>query len=169
MMMSELNPYAPPQSDVTPQIFPGAMPLASPWIRLAAQIVDGIIAVILITPIMFLTGYFGRVATSGGALNFEDILWVPLQLAIIVAINWTFLLNGQTIGKKLLKIRIVRKDGSPIERARIITHRILPVWLIGSIPFINFALLADAICIFRPGRNTLHDDFADTKVVVAEI
>jgi uncharacterized RDD family membrane protein YckC len=166
--MSELNPYAPPQADVTPQILPGSMPLASPWIRLAAQIIDTIIASILIAPIMFLTGYFGRLAESGGGFNLEMMLWAPIQLAIVVAINWTFLLNGQTIGKKLLKVRIVRKDGSAIDRNRIITHRLLPVWLVSNIPFINFALLVDALCIFRAGHNTLHDDFADTKVVVAE-
>ena len=85
----------------------------------------------------------------------------------MLAINWNFLLQGQTIGKKILKIRIVRKDGSPITRTRIITHRILPVWLVSSIPYANIALLADALCIFRAGRNTLHDDFADTKVVMA--
>lgn len=163
--MNEVNPYAPPQADLTPEFAPGTQVLASPWIRLVAQIIDAIIAAIVITPLMFLTGYFGRAAEGGVML--EAFLWAPVNLAIVLGINWVFLLQGQTIGKKILNIKIVRKDGSPIERMRIITHRILPVWVASNIPVVNLALIVDALCIFRAGRNTLHDDFADTKVIQA--
>ena len=78
-----------------------------------------------------------------------------------------FLQHGQTIGKKLVAIRIVRKDGKPIDAIRIITHRILPVQLAGQVPCVgSLAVLVDALLIFRTDHNTLHDDIADTKVVV---
>lgn len=169
--MSELNPYAPPQADLTPEFGPTSQVLATPWVRLGAQIVDGLIAAVVILPLQFLTGYYGRVAEAaqaGSTMILEPFLWVPVNVLIMVAINWTFLLNGQTIGKKLLKVRIVRKDGSPIDRTRIITHRMLPVWIASVIPFIgSLAVLVDGLCIFRAGRNTLHDDIADTKVIQA--
>ena len=163
--MSDFNPYAPPQADLRVETAPGSQPLASPWIRLVAQIVDGLVMMVIFVPIMFFTGYWSRATESEGAMGLEPFLWTPVQLAVMLAINWNFLLHGQTVGKKLLKIRIVRKDGSAIERTHIITHRLLPVWLVSSIPVINLLLLADALCIFRAGRNTLHDDIADTKVI----
>ncbi|TDU70762.1 putative RDD family membrane protein YckC [Prosthecobacter fusiformis] len=166
--MSEINPYAPPQADLTPEVSSLlGQPLASPWIRLVAQLVDGLISAAVLLPLMYFSGYWARAAESVGQSFVESLLWAPVQLAIMIGINWTFLLQGQTIGKKLLKVRIVRKDGSPIDRTRIITHRLLPVWVVSNIPVVNLALIADALCIFRAGRNTLHDDIADTKVVVA--
>lgn len=168
--MSEVNPYAPPQADLTPLAGPDSKPLASPWIRLVAQIIDGIIFGIALNILFFITGYYSRVtaaAMAGETLILESLLWAPVQLVLILGINWTFLLQGQTIGKKVMKIRIVRKNGDPIDRTRIVTHRIVPLWLLGSIPFINLLLFVDALCIFRAGRNTIHDDIADTKVVEA--
>lgn len=171
--MSELNPYAPPQADLTPEFGPTSQVLASPWIRLVSQIVDGLIAAVVILPLQYVSGYFGRMteaAQAGSAITLEPFLWVPVNVLIMVAINWTFLLNGQTIGKKIMKLRIVRKDGSPIDRTRIITHRMLPVWIASVIPFIgSLAVLVDSLCIFRAGRNTLHDDIADTKVIQAPV
>lgn len=163
--MSDFNPYAPPQADLRVETAPGSEPLASPWIRLVAQIVDGLILGVIFLPVMYLSGYWSRAMASGGEMGLEPLLWAPIQIGVMLAINWNFLLQGQTIGKKLLKIRIVRKDGTPIERTRIITHRLLPVWLVSNIPYISIVLLADALCIFRAGRNTLHDDIADTKVI----
>lgn len=168
--MSEVNPYAPPQADLTPLAGPDSKPLASPWIRLVAQIIDGIISGVIIASLMFISGYYSRVASAAAAgetLLLENLIWAPVQLAIMLGINWTFLLQGQTIGKKIMKVRIVRKNGDPIDRTRIITHRLVPVWLLGNIPFINLLLIVDALCIFRAGRNTIHDDIADTKVVEA--
>ncbi len=169
--MSELNPYAPPQADLTPEFGPNEKPLASIWMRLVSQIVDGIIAAVILVTLQYLTGSFGRIqaaAAEGNIIVLESFLWIPVQIAVMLGINWNFLLQGQTIGKKLLKMRIVRKDGSPIDRTRIITHRFLPVALVANVPVIgSFAVLVDALCIFRGGRNTLHDDIADTKVVVA--
>lgn len=171
--MSELNPYAPPQADLTPEFGPASQVLASPWIRLVSQIVDGLIAAVIILPFQYFTGYIARTteaAAAGSPFILETLLWVPVNVIIMMAINWTFLLNGQTIGKKLMKIRIVRKDGSPIDRMRIVTHRMLPVWVVSVIPFLGSLLvLIDSLCIFRAGRNTLHDDIADTKVIQAPV
>lgn len=169
--MSDLNPYAPPQADLTPAGGPGAQPLASPWIRLVAQIVDGLIMMAVVLPLQFLTGYFQRsmeAAAAGNPVTPESLLWTPVGIVIALAINWNFLLQGQTVGKKVMKVRIVRKDGSPAERNWIVIRRLLPVWIASIVPVIGgIAVLVDALCIFRAQRNTLHDDIADTKVVTA--
>jgi len=162
------NPYTPPQVDpLQPFAGTSALPLASPWIRLAAAIIDAIIIMAITVPAMFLTGFFSRM--GGGMFSHlgERVIWAVMGIAIYVGVNWVFLQNGQTIGKKVTGIRIVRKDGSPIDAIRIITHRILPVQLAGQVPCVgSIAVLVDSLLIFRTDHNTLHDDIADTKVVV---
>jgi len=169
--MSELNPYAPPQADLTPESGPNSQPLASRLFRLLAQLVDIVIMIAITAPLSFITGAYSRSAENAAAgqnFSLESILWGLAGIAIMFAINWNFLLQGQTIGKKVMKIRIVRKDGSPIDRKRIITHRMLPVGIVSMLGLPGgIAYIVDCLCIFRAGRNTLHDDFADTKVVAA--
>ncbi len=167
--MEQPNPYTPPQSDVSVPISTEA-PLASPWIRLGAQIIDGLCLMAIVLPIQWLSGYYGRVAAmaaEGRSFSFESILWSAVGIAALIAINWKFLQNGQTIGKKVLNLQIRRKDGSRIEPMRIITHRLLVVQVAALIPIVGgIAVLVDSLCIFRAQRNTLHDDIADSKVVV---
>ena len=54
----------------------------------------------------------------------------------------------------------------------LILKRILPLYglqMVGTLttPMITgLAVLVDCLCIFRKGRNTIHDDIAGSKVVV---
>lgn len=157
--MSEFTPPPIPQSDLpTPptNLPPPVSNLASPWIRLVAQIVDVLIAII---PVVILVSIFRP---------HSDIIMRLIFAAAIIGINWNFLLHGQTIGKKLLGIRIVSKDGGPIDRMKIVTHRLLPVLLLPIIPYLGALIVfVDALCIFRAGAKTLHDELAETKVVLA--
>lgn len=158
-------PDVPPQSSFVPPPVepppPAAFPttssatLASPLMRLVAQIID--IAVIII-PAMIL-GFI----TMG---KLPAFLFHLLVGAILVGINWNFLLNGQTIGKKVLKLKIVMEDGSPADRMHLVKMRMAPLWLVTAIPYVGWlGGLADALCIFRPGHQTLHDELAKTKVI----
>jgi uncharacterized RDD family membrane protein YckC len=173
--MSEINPYQSPQieADNLPD-YPITQPLASPWIRLLAQLIDGVILLIIFVPLMFFTGYIERAqkaALSGSKSSImgEEFMWAVVGLALYIAIHWVFLQKGQTIGKRMLSIRIVRKNGEPATASRIILYRILPLQLVAQIPFIGgLAALIDSLLIFRSERNTLHDDIADTKVIVAK-
>ena len=76
--------------------------------------------------------------------------------------------RGQTVGKALLKIRIVRSDGSPASFGRIVGLRYLPTSVLASIPVIGTIYgLLDVLLIFRASRRCLHDNIADTIVVTA--
>lgn len=168
--MEPHNPYAPPQTNPVAEIyFENDLPLAGRGTRLGAQIIDGLISAVLLIPLSYFTGYFTRVqeaAMQGKTLFGEAALWGLLGMVVYIAIHWTFLQNGQTIGKQLLNIRIVRRDGSPIPVSAIILRRLLPVQAVSLIPYIGgFAVCIDALLIFRKGHNTLHDDIAGTKVV----
>lgn len=123
-------------------------------------------------PLQFLTGTFqremSRQAAGGSMFAFraENILWAIVGLLVMIGINWNFLIKGQTIGKKALKIRIDNIEGGPCDRARIITRRIVALQVVYLIPVVNFIFMfIDTLMIFRGNKRTLHDEFARTKVV----
>ena len=178
-MNDPLNPYAPPETESSIPAPESGDALAGRGARLGASIVDGLVQAIVLLPLMWFTGYFSRAmekamaqAEAGGAsvieLSPEPYLWALAGVVIFIVINWVFLQNGQTVGKRLLGIKIVRKDGSPIAATRIITHRFLPVQVAALVPVIGpFLVLVDCLLIFRKDKNTLHDDIAGTKVIQA--
>lgn len=156
--MSEFIPPA-PQAAASTDL--SGSTLATQWVRLGAQIIDGLIVGIPGGIIL------GIVGTSSGVLN--QILMAVIVYGLLIAINWNLLENGQTLGKKFLGIKIVRKDGSLAGRHHLLTKRIAPVGIAAAVPYLGgLALIIDALCIFRPGFNTLHDEYADTKVIVAK-
>ena len=169
-MTDPINPYAPPQSNILPAGNPDEIQkLASPWRRLGASILDSLIVMVIFLPIMWFSGYFTRImeqAGKGSSWNIEQLVWALVGFIIMIAINWNHLGRGQTIGKSIMELRIVRKNGTPAERSHIILKRILPLQLIAQVPYLGgFFALVDALCVFRSGHNTLHDDIADTKVI----
>lgn len=169
-MNDPINPYAPPQSNIIPAGNPDEVQrLASPWLRLGASVLDTLIMLAVFLPTMWLSGYFTRMmerAGKGNSWSAEQLLWAVIGFAIMLALNWVHLGRGQTIGKSIVKLRIVRKNGTPAERSHIILKRILPLQLIGHVPLLGVLFtLIDSLCIFRSQHNTLHDDIADTKVI----
>ena len=73
-------------------------------------------------------------------------------------------LNGRSIAKKILTIKVVRSDGSPASLGRLIWLRNVVNWLISIIPLYG---LIDSLFIFGESRQCLHDKIADTIVVKA--
>jgi uncharacterized RDD family membrane protein YckC len=160
------NPYAPPQAPVL--VRGGPLPthdLGSRGARLGARLIDGVIAaVVVMVPIVLFAGVSTDerfpLASMGAAL---------LALLGLAVVNCVLLhRSGQTLGKKLVGVRIVRSDRSRCDLPRLIFVRILPVALVGAIPFIGSILvLVDALMIFGDDRRTVHDRMADTVVVTA--
>ncbi|MBB5192914.1 putative RDD family membrane protein YckC [Silvimonas terrae] len=83
--------------------------------------------------------------------------------------------NGQTIGKRSIGIRIVRQNGDDCGALRIIFMRALPIALLAGLANIvthtqgagQLVNLIDVLLIFRASHLCLHDNIADTMVVVA--
>ena len=161
---SEDNPYAAPDALLAEILEPGPA-LAGRGQRLAATLLD---ALFLFLAIM--------VAAIPGMVMGADPATGEWALVLLV-ISLTFLLvgnallvarRGQTLAKYLLKIRVVRRDGSEAGFTRIFFARYLPVTVLGALPFIGLLVaLADALMIFRDNRRCLHDEIADTIVVDA--
>ena len=153
--------YRPYESDEMAAEEP-ASELASPWVRLAAVIIDGLIVLGLFI-ILFLAGVvsFGL---EGGLLGLLAL--IPVYLAVLIVQMILLAMRGQTIGKIILRIRIVDNvTGAHPGWARLILLRTLVHSIIGSIPFIGFIYaLVDALFIFRADHRTIHDLIAGTRV-----
>jgi uncharacterized RDD family membrane protein YckC len=172
-MSDPINPYAPPQVDILQPFDPSKNDrLATPWRRLGASLLDTLILLAINLPIMWITGYFTRAfqqAAQGNASGVgpEHVVWAAVGLALMVMVNWNHLAVGETIGKRALGLRVVRKNGEAVGRSHIILRRMLPLQIVALIPYNlgTILVLIDSLFVFRSARNTLHDDIADTKVV----
>ena len=165
--MADFNPYQTPNAYVEDVAGDVDGELAGRATRLGAALIDGLIImpIALLLWFAFVPGIF-----SGQKPPFLLSLMVGLiTLAIWIAINFSLLArNGQTIGKKMLGIKIVRSDTTPSSVGRIVSLRLLIPGLIGQIPVIGVLFVfVDSLFIFRASRRTLHDLIADTVVIQA--
>jgi uncharacterized RDD family membrane protein YckC len=168
------NPYAAPTAVVDDIQTNNEGPvLAGRGIRLGAAILDGIVLASLFwIPIIALMGFdvFARVAAwQAESAVTSSLAMLFVGLLLFLTINGYLLhKNGQTIGKRLLGIKIVRTDGDAAALPRIIFLRYGPGILANVIPFINAIYpFVDSLLIFRESHKCLHDNIADTIVVKA--
>ncbi|HEX5049165.1 MAG TPA: RDD family protein [Gammaproteobacteria bacterium] len=172
--MSTANPYAPPRGavrDVRDPDDTGA--LAGRGARLGAAILDAIIGGCLIYGPLLIVLIIGAAmgsdwqndqaaaatifAAGGIGMLIGGIVWAVITWRLVSR-------NGQTIAKKMLNIKVVRRDGSPASLGRIFWLRNVVNGLLGIIPLYG---LIDILFIFADDRQCLHDKLADTMVVEA--
>jgi len=166
------NLYAPPRAAVLDIVEPeAALVLADRGARLGASILDSFIPIVMVIGPFIVFSAVGDAAStreSGSGPNAVAILGLVLALAGLVAWVWLTLRfvirNGQSIGKKLLGIRVVRADGSRVSLGRLLVLRNAVVAALSVIPLFGFV---DVLFIFSESRQCLHDKIADTIVVVA--
>lgn len=168
---SVTNPYMPPTSELT-HIDDGGKPvLASLEKRLFAAIIDTLI-IVMVTVVPLIV-FFGGWQTYALKISQAGFLFTAglsvVSFIIYLLIHGRLLaVNGQTVEKKLLKIKIVRSDGTAADFQRIVVFRLLPVYLVQLVPVIGgFIGLLDVLFIFRSSRQCIHDQIADTIVINA--
>lgn len=166
--MNEDNPYAPPRAPVSDTTLEaGDQELAGRGTRLGAFVLDSIILGIVIAPYVIGTDYMDR--AMQGQVGTSDLLQLSLVTLIGFLVVNGYLLHkyGQSIGKRLLGIRIVAAtDGQLVSLNKIFGLRYVPMQLVGVVPFVGTVLpILDVLFIFREDRRCLHDLIAGTKVV----
>lgn len=162
------NPYAAPQAPVS-DASTVAGELASPWLRLGGYIIDLLILLVLVSPVYFML-FWGAV-TSGQQPSFLTGMGFTVFVFIVFVALQGYFLNqsGQTIAKKLLKMKIVDENGNKPEFVKLIGLRYAVVQLAQIVPFLGFIyFLVDALFIFRDDRRRISDLLAGTRVVMAE-
>lgn len=168
--MTAVSNLAAPESPAPTDASPSDQ-LASRANRLCAALVDGTLACAAI----FLVGalVMGGLGAFFEHVRMNDrIATVQLTLCSWMAYplmnGYLLAKRGQTIGKWLFGIRIVRSDGSAASLRRLLLLRWLPVNLVASLPHAGpWLSFIDPLFIFRTSHRCLHDQVADTIVVRA--
>jgi uncharacterized RDD family membrane protein YckC len=173
-----------PVFDHPADVAPESPALASRWLRLGAALLDELFSNFCALPGMVMLGpsalmLIFRLATQGkGALQDSDlemltsrtsalsVLVLGVVLCAIVQV-WMLTVHGQTVGKRLLGIRIVRvqDDANPGFAHTVLLRSVIPM-VLRAIPVFGLGFwLVDVGCIFRTDKRCLHDLIAGTKVV----
>jgi uncharacterized RDD family membrane protein YckC len=169
--------------------FRGAQ-LSGWWPRAAALILDGIfaglIANVLLYPVLAIAGIeqdpVDENATASEAMDayFSDVFWkvalISIVLSFIVYIFYFGLAmarkgkyNGQSLGKQILGIRVVREDGKPVNFSYAVVRQILVIQILFGILMLPFLYIPTIINYLRPiwnkGNKALHDSIVKSRVV----
>ena len=175
------NPFAPPRAAVDDH-YDTQVELvdADRGARFVAVLIDGLAPMVVLFGILAavaIPAYQSYVQRSKGLAGAHDsdgtiILIAGLAgLAMLAFFIYSATLvyrYGQTVGKRIMGIRVVRSDGSRVAFSRFIFLRWLPLFIVGIIPWIGYLSgLVDALLIFRDSHQCLHDNIADTRVVTA--
>ena len=178
MSQPAFDPFAPPAADLEPRLVPNDEILASLGSRLRAIIMDGL----LLLPFIALRFFLQRADILPAAASKPS---EALQMWAFMLPMWLYqwrliATTGQSIGKRWMKIKIVRSDGGPVDFWSGVGLRVWPLMavnfaLVVATGYVGLQLglllklvpsLGDPMLIFfGKTRRTLHDRIAGTKVI----
>ena len=161
----------------TPERVPLAFALASIGNRFLAVAIDHFIQYFTIFVVAYaflsLSGAGDAFKSSGARELFEEMPKWTVAILIIVLflifagyfVMFEWLWNGQTPGKRLLKLRVIREDGRPITLWEALARNLLRIF--DAVPgFFLPVYSIGLITIFMSGRDQrIGDVFAGTVVV----
>lgn len=172
--MTKFNPYEPPaqqQAHYQYQQYAGyygGEQLAGRGARFGAAFIDGIANMVPALPVQYALGMFDGFPNI--QLTFaHTVMYGGVGFMLWFAVQFYFLRNGQTLGKRMVGIRMVNHhDGQVTPMGSLVLTRYLPVSLAALIPVVGGLMsLCDVLFIFGQERRCLHDMIAGTKVVNA--
>jgi len=142
--------------------------LASRWSRLVAAIIDGLIILVVLMPVILITGGFAGMTDARPGF-FYTLFMALVGVGVFVLLNGKLLQReGMTIGKRIMGIKIVTLDNQLPDVKEHLVKRYAVYFLLGQIPFVGPLLsLINILLIFGKGSRCGHDMVADTRVIVA--
>jgi uncharacterized RDD family membrane protein YckC len=168
---ASINPYAAPASNVlrTPGAAEGLEP-AGRLRRLLCAFLEAFVFMLAASPIIIAAVISAEKSAPAEAPEFNPVLLgLGIVLVLAVAIYQLVMLatRGQSIGKRMLGIRIVtHPDGANPGGVKTILLRGFVPGIISNIPLLGPIFSLVNICfIFREDRRCIHDLIAGTQVV----
>jgi uncharacterized RDD family membrane protein YckC len=175
---SELNPYAPPTTQNLSSVkFEGNAPLATLGQRFAAALIDGLTFLIVYIPLILGLGIDAAAKIAENPEQVDSLAFAPnwglvglagiLLLGLIVVNIIMLAKRGQTIGKRVMAIRIVdvEQDVNPGWVRTIILRSVVNT-LIAMVPILGgLYSIVDILFIFGQERRCIHDLIATTRVI----
>lgn len=161
-----------------------ATELADRGLRLVAALLDSFIGCLCALPGFLVLGtqFFQVIleASRGHEPDFNELDLAKLLTGfglialgmLVICIVQVVMIStrGQTIGKRIVNVQIVRMDGSKAGFVHGWLLRAVVPAVIGAVPWLgSIFTLVDICFIFRQDRRCIHDLIADTKVVKAVV
>ena len=143
---------------------------ASPVKRFFAYLID----LVIYLPIALVFQYMTvNLRAQGGAENERNALYMTISIVIFAVLLYGYLpqkWQGQTIGKKLFKIRIVPTDNKKIEFSKYLIREFLIKVTIGwgAVPVSALFWLYETYVLKRKNPIMLYDKLLNMRVVAAE-
>lgn len=165
--MSNENPYLPPQAELSSENNNNDGPqLAGRGQRFGAALIDGLIGGAMAVPIILMLGTWDYIKAGAQPPLSLTIFGGILGLAAFILVHGYFLnANGQTVGKRLVGIRVVNLTGELPGLQKLLLARYLPITVVSMIPIVGSILgLINVLFIFRADRRCVHDLIAGTRV-----
>lgn len=154
----------------TPERVPLHFALASIGNRFLACALDHTLQILTMTLMVIAFIFIGNYASFENRLA-DAPKWVYAVLIIILFLIWSsyfiffeWLWNGQTPGKRWLKLRVIRDDGRPITFWEASVRNLLRIFDIMPFPFYSVGL----ICVFISRKDQRVGDLVAGSVVVRE-
>jgi uncharacterized RDD family membrane protein YckC len=166
--MAPANPYAAPQTALPAGPQDGAAELATLGQRLGAVLVEFLIAVPGAILVALGAGMQEQSGDGPGMVGIAMLAVGTVYLLGLLVYNLVRLTtHGQSIGKQVLKIRIVKiEDDSNPGFVKAVLLRGFVNGLIGAVPVLGpIYSLVDICFIFTQSRRCIHDLIAGTRVV----
>ncbi|MFK8022876.1 MAG: RDD family protein [Ilumatobacter sp.] len=153
--------------------------LAEPVQRIVARLIDGIIWIIIgsVLALIFVGGslFSGSTDVSFVASFFAGLVSLALVLAYEILLTTK---TGNTLGKKVFNIKIVKEDGSPVDEQTMVMRMatyiatsivgIIPIiGLLGSLASLVIGIVSLVFLFTDSMRQTIWDKIGKTKVVAA--
>ena len=141
--------------------------LASRWSRLGAVFIDTIIMVLIAIILIYVSGIYESLSELESISLLKRVIIGLIGSIFFLIINGKLLVSyGQTVGKKILRIKIVTLDGQLPNIKTLIFKRYALFLFIQHTPIIGqFISLINPLFIFNKEKRCLHDLVASTKVI----
>ena len=142
----------------TPEGVTFGLPLASPLPRMVAWMLDSAIILAVTLGLVKIIAVVGWLAPDvGQALRIMG--WLAVSTGYGMVLEWFW--RGQTLGKKLLRLRVVDAQGLRLQFYQVFLRNVLRA--VDSLPFLY--LLGGVVCVLSPRYQRLGDMAAGTVVI----
>jgi uncharacterized RDD family membrane protein YckC len=175
--LPSIDPFAPPAANLDPRLGAGGGQLASRGARFGGALLDGLVAMpfVIIGMVVAASVSGGGMAALSKVSPLNTVIFFACGLPLNILQWYLVATKGQTLGKRWLKTKIVKKDGGNVD---FVSGVVLRYWSVVGLSLVcnllNLAAVGglfgfvDALFVFRGDRRTLHDLIAGTKVVNAD-
>src|SRR6267378_5031095 len=135
-----------------------------------AALLDFLVAAVIVFTALLLLGVGGALLGVAGALGEASFFLLGgLTLIVTLVLIWAYFIllewlwNGQTIGKRVFRLRVINEDGSPAQFTAVLIRNLLR--LVDFLP--AFYGLGVLVIVLSPKSQRLGDLAAGTYVVRA--